>query len=252
MGVLEGRFRSMGIIGEGWRTPLGMTARRLEVDISGLHVDYGVLVMQRKVAIKGSPPKGHTTITLNARDLGAFTQHPLFLRAAATAVQGHAFAFDPDSVSIVHHPSGGGEVRFEGVWAADGERYRVLMQPGGHRHHAAAATATTGDGAAAPKKLRVGAQHVPRGGGAPDAAAAGRVAAGIADFFTNMALDLDGIEVTRPVLSLRPWRGGSAAAGGGYRGSSSSDKAGVVNEGDVLDICMRVRIRSFPPLNMQF
>jgi hypothetical protein len=167
-------------------------------------------------------------------------------------LQGHAFAFDPDSVSIVHHPSGGGEVRFEGVWAADGERYRVLMQPGGHRHHAAAATATTGDGAAAPKKLRVGAQHVPRGGGAPDAAAAGRVAAGIADFFTNMALDLDGIEVTRPVLSLRPWRGGSAAAGGGYRGSSSSDKAGVVNEGDVLDICMRVRIRSFPPLNMQF
>jgi len=33
MGVLEGRFRSMAITGDGWRTPLGMTARRLEVGL---------------------------------------------------------------------------------------------------------------------------------------------------------------------------------------------------------------------------
>jgi hypothetical protein len=40
MGVLEGRFRSMGIIGEGWRTPLGMTARRLEVRSASLRWLY--------------------------------------------------------------------------------------------------------------------------------------------------------------------------------------------------------------------
>ena len=86
-GVLEGEFRSMAIAGAGWETPLGMTARRLEVAIRGLSVDYGVLVLRRKVALKGPPPKGYTTITLNARDLGAFTQHPLFKRAAAAAVK---------------------------------------------------------------------------------------------------------------------------------------------------------------------
>jgi hypothetical protein len=57
------------------------------VDVRGLHVDYGRLILERKVSLKGPPPRGHTTITLNARDLGAFTQHPLFLRAAAGAVQ---------------------------------------------------------------------------------------------------------------------------------------------------------------------
>lgn len=169
--------------------------------------------------------------------------------------QGEAFAFDPDSTTIVHHPSGGGEVRFQGVWAADGERYAVIMQPAGHKAAAddgAGAGASSRPAGAPRRRLRVGAAHMPRGGGRPDAARAAKVAAGIADFFTNMALDLDGIEVSHPVLSLRPWRssGGNGNRGSGSGGSSSG--GGRVDEGDVLDICMRVRIRSFPPLSMSF
>lgn len=41
--------------------------------------------------------------------------------------QGTAFEFDRNSVHIQHSPVG--EVRFEGVWAANGERYRVVMRP---------------------------------------------------------------------------------------------------------------------------
>lgn len=63
-----------------------------QVDISGLHIDYGTLLTQRKVSLKGPPPRGTTSITLTAADLGAFTQHPLFLRAAATAVEVRAWA----------------------------------------------------------------------------------------------------------------------------------------------------------------
>jgi hypothetical protein len=159
------------------------------------------------------------------------------------------------------------------------------MQPGGHRHHLgrdggsardASGGAGVGDGAgvgsggAAPKKLRVGAQHVPHaeaggggggGGDAAAAAAAGQVAAGVAEFFSSMAvaeffssmaIDLDGIEVSHPVLSLRPWRrrnGGGRGGGGGMDGAGGGAR---FEEGDMLDINMRVRIRAFPPLNMQF
>lgn len=34
-GLLEGRFRGMSIVGQQWVTPLGLTARRLEVRLDG-------------------------------------------------------------------------------------------------------------------------------------------------------------------------------------------------------------------------
>jgi len=60
------------------------------------------------------------------------------------------------------------------------------------------------------------------------------VAQGIAHFFTHMALDLQGIELRQPVLQLHP--------------GDTSDS----NEGDLLEISMKTRLRGFPPLNMQF
>jgi hypothetical protein len=49
-----------------------------------------------------------------------------------------------------------------------------------------------------------------------------------------MALDLQGIELRQPVLQLHP--------------GDTSDS----NEGDLLEISMKTRLRGFPPLNMQF
>ncbi len=53
----------------------------------------------------------------------------------------------------------------------------------------------------------------------------------MAHFFTHMAIDLQGIELKSPVLMLHK----------GQEGGS-----------ELLDIGMKLRIRSFPPLDMKF
>ena len=60
------------------------------------------------------------------------------------------------------------------------------------------------------------------------------VAQGIANFFSTMALDLQGIEIKHPVLTLHP-------------GDVSDSQ-----EGDLLQIALRLRLRAFPPLDMKF
>jgi hypothetical protein len=47
--------------------------------------------------------------------------------AAAAATQGQAFHWDKDSIVIQHAQNC---VQFTGTWAANGERYRVVMLPG--------------------------------------------------------------------------------------------------------------------------
>jgi hypothetical protein len=147
--------------------------------------------------------------------------------------QGVAFSFDPDSVTITPGVSssgssgggGGGRVCFTGTWAADGRRYRVVMLPGvpsvpGQR----------------PPPLRVGAQALLSDSVAPVVdAGAQAVAAGIASFFSSLSLDLQGIDVHSPLLSLH-----------------SDDRKGQAPEDLLLQIVMRVRLRGFPPLDMQF
>jgi hypothetical protein len=56
----------------------------------------------------------------------------------------------------------------------------------------------------------------------------------MAKFFSSLALDLQGIEIKSPVLSLHP-------------GDTSDSQ-----EGDLLEIDMKLRLRAFPPLDMQF
>lgn len=66
------------------------------------------------------------------------------------------------------------------------------------------------------------------------AAGAQVVAQGIANFFSTLALDLQGIEIKQPVLTL-------------HAGDVSDSQ-----EGDLLEIALRLRLRAFPPLDMQF
>ena len=60
------------------------------------------------------------------------------------------------------------------------------------------------------------------------------VAQGIANFFSHLTLDLQGIELKQPVLRLHP-------------GDVSDSQ-----EGDLLEIGLKLRLRAFPPLDMQF
>jgi hypothetical protein len=65
-------------------------------------------------------------------------------------------------------------------------------------------------------------------------AGAQAVASGMAKFFSSLALDLQGIEIKSPLLSL-------------HAGDTSDSQ-----EGDLLEIDMKLRLRAFPPLDMQF
>eukprot|EP00878_Enallax_costatus_P037216 GHUV01042022.1.p1 GENE.GHUV01042022.1~~GHUV01042022.1.p1 ORF type:complete len:236 (+),score=22.71 GHUV01042022.1:38-745(+) len=149
-GLLDGRFNALSIDGRHWVTPLKMTAHRLEVEIGTMQVDYGRLLTERKVSMKNIPA-GSVRIHLSSKDMGNFLAHPMFQRAAETAVQGQPFHFDRDSVQIAHD-SHGGQVHFTGTWAANGQRYRVLMLPG-----------QAGLCGGRPQ-LQVGAQHICEGG----------------------------------------------------------------------------------------
>lgn len=207
LGVLGGRFGSMQIQGRGWHTPLKMTAEELVVDVGELAVDYGALVWQRKLSLKNQPI-GTCSLVLTSTDLGNFMMHPLMAQVSNRAVQGRPFFFDKNTVLVNSHE---GFVEFEGVAAVDSQRYRLHM------------TTLAGRG------LAVTAELVARGSQGDDTELSvmeEEVAEGIRRMFTNINLDLQGVELTLPTLTILP--------------------------GDLLQIQMRIRIRELPPLSMQF
>lgn len=223
-GLMDGRFNSMCIEGRHWHTPLGMTAHKLEVQIGAMQVDLGTLVWERRVAMQ-NVPLGAVQIHLSGKDMGNFVSHPLFQQAASTAVQGHAFTWERGSVDISHQQR---HVLFTGRWAANGERYRILMRPG----------SSSGSSSSLRRPpLQVGAQLVTADGrpaGPADIKGTQVVAQEMANFFTNMSLDLQGIEIKNPALLLTP--------------GNSSERG----EGDLLEINMKLRLRALPPMDMQF
>ena len=92
-------------------------------------------------------------------------------------VQGHPFFFDKDTVQLRHNP-GGGDVQFEGVWAANGERYRVLMRPSSPTSCSSSSSSSNGSSSSSGRKrrqLQVGAQHLK-----PQAASSGATGAAAA------------------------------------------------------------------------
>jgi hypothetical protein len=221
-GLAGGVFRGLRVLGAGWRTPLELTARSLDVRVGTLHLDYLALLTQRRLALNAHAPHptGEATLTLSARDLGNFMGHPLLRTLSRTAVKGAAFDFDGGTVAISR-----GEVRYQGTWRGDGQRYEVVMVPGA--------------------QLRVGARRLV-GAAAGGAATtnnnnnAQAVAEGLAAFFGGLALDLQGVELARPALTLR---GGAAEGGGGGEGGGDAL---------LLEIAMQLRLRDFPPLDLAF
>jgi hypothetical protein len=140
----------------------------------------------------------------------------------------------------------------EGRWVGDGERYRVVMVP--------RLAGSSQPQQQPPPQLQVGAQHLPRPGSAPNAAGAAAVAKGLAAFFTSLEIDLQGVELERPVLAVVPsardlareaWHGHEE--GEGMEGAEGGAvEGGGQGGGALLEIGMAVRIREFPPLDLQF
>jgi hypothetical protein len=124
--LLQGRVNGVRLTGEGWRSPLNLTARHLEATVGEAVLDITAVLLQRRIVLT-NVPVGTARVVFDAPDLGNFLVHPLMAAAAATA----AFAFDQHSVRIappsVAQPEGA--VEFTGTWRSDGQRYSVRLLP---------------------------------------------------------------------------------------------------------------------------
>ncbi len=162
------------------------------------------------------------------------------------SLQGKPFHWDSSSVVIATDATGAGYVDFEGVWDHDQNKYKVRMiptpasKPGGSNGlKVSARRASPGGGSisnlseppsppscssTSSSGCEVGNNIVPAGAGS------GIVAQGLAQMFTQLQLNLQGIELSKPALKV------------------------LVEEGQepMLEITMKLKVRSLPPLNMEF
>ncbi|GIL43393.1 hypothetical protein Vafri_1166 [Volvox africanus] len=142
-GILAGRLEGAKVEGRGWESPLGLTARILDVGVGPVELDVPAVFAQQQIVLR-NVPVGSARVAFNAGDFGAFLQHPLVTVAARTAVQGCPFLFDRIGVTIIPGSGGGGGcVLLSGTLPANGQRYQLCMRPTqGGRAVAVAATPT--------------------------------------------------------------------------------------------------------------
>lgn len=215
--LLQGRVNGVRLTGEGWRSPLNLTARHLEATVGEAVLDITAVLLQRRIVLT-NVPVGTARVVFDAPDLGNFLVHPLMAAAAATA----AFAFDQHSVRIappsVAQPEGA--VEFTGTWRSDGQRYSVRLLPvaGG------AGGASTGRGRG------VQAHAVPLSSGAR-ASSANIIAADLTSLFNGLCIDLQGAEFA--FLSIRVLPGLGFAGG-------------------LVELSLSLEVKKFPPLDVKF
>ncbi|PNW84901.1 hypothetical protein CHLRE_03g163250v5 [Chlamydomonas reinhardtii] len=213
--LLAGRVEGAAVEGRLWESPLGLTARILDVEVGRVELDLAAALQQQRIALR-NVPLGAARVVFSGPDFGAFLRHPLVVAAAARAVQGLSFSFDrevlvlpPSSSSSSgssssngssSNPGGGatGAVLFSGVLPATQQRYQLTMRPAQGGGRAVTVTAVpVGTAAAIP----------PAAAGLPAAAGAG-VGAGAAAAAAAAAASLAG----SPLRSKGRGNGGPAAA----------------------------------------
>lgn len=214
--LLSGRVNGAKIYGEGWRSPLNLTAQTLEASVGETSIDPSAIVLRRSIELT-NVPVGTARVVFNRIDFGNFLVHPLMTAAAAAAVQGHAFAFDQSSVRIAapSPAARGGVVEFTGTWRGDGQRYQIRLLP-------------VPQGAAVGRGVQAHAVPLSIGGRASSARI---VEDALTKFFNTLCLDLQGAEMTFMSLNIIP---GAGFAGG------------------MADLTLRLELKKFPPLHMQF
>ncbi|KAK9815744.1 hypothetical protein WJX72_008830 [[Myrmecia] bisecta] len=142
-GLLQGAVEGVQIRGQGWTSPLGLSARILEVTLGSARLDMGVLLRQQDIMLQNTP-QGAARIVFNSTDFGNLLVHPLVKQLASRAIQGSGFLFDKYSVCICPDQGTSGAVEFSGVWTGDGHMYHLLLSPQGQRAHVSTRLADNG------------------------------------------------------------------------------------------------------------
>jgi len=251
--LMGGKFGGMVVTGTKWRTPLMLTAETIDLSVGDMLIDYPKLLMQAKVQLKNIPT-GTVKFVLSPTDLGNLMVHELMKLPSSRAVLGKPFFFDKGSVVLGESPTTRETyVQFEGVAAADGQRYRVVMTPCNQRRLRVSARRVEMDSSMDEDDIPSSSSPSPPGSipgyGTPSLAASGidttqgpgAVAAGMTQLFTGLVINLSGVEISKPQLSL--FR--APAAPGSARPGQPPPQM-------LLQIAMSVRILELPPLNMKF
>mmetsp|Transcript_26815 Transcript_26815/g.67453 ORF Transcript_26815/g.67453 Transcript_26815/m.67453 type:complete len:298 (-) Transcript_26815:76-969(-) len=120
-GVMQGALTGAVVRGIGWESPLGLSARLLEVKVGTAEVDIARTLQTQNIQLS-NVPTGTGRVRFTEADFGNFLRHPLMRSAASTAVEGFPFDFDADTVQL-RVQQHGGSLSFAGVWQRDGRRY---------------------------------------------------------------------------------------------------------------------------------
>lgn len=224
--LMGGVFGGMEIRGRDWITPLSLTAKTIRCEVGEIHIDY-LGLLSGNITIKNIAT-GQCDLRLGSEDLGRFFIHPILQPISAKAIGGQAFHWDSRAVTIGME-EGVGVVRLEGNY--NGSRYLVKMTPtidsssnssqGGLKVSARRAVEKQQDGREeSDEEVRARKE------------ASEAVARGLAIMFSSLCINLQGIELSKPSLSVVP-------------PSGQGDEAS-------LDITMKIRIKSIPPFDMAF
>lgn len=215
--LLAGRVNSVTIKGEGWRSPLNLTAQSLEATVGAAALDYGQALARREIVLT-NVPTGTARIVFSEADLGNFLVHPLVVEAAKAVVQGAPFVFDRESVRIEppskERPEGA--IHLTGMARHNNARFQVELLPVGR------GVAAGGRGVQA---------HAIALDAGSRSSSANAVEDALTRFFNSLTVSLDGVEMR--LMSL------AVAAGTGFAGA-------------LADLRLQLAVKSFPPLNVRF
>lgn len=124
--VMQGRVAGVTIRGRGWRSPLGLSCRTLEVAVPrGAGIDVDALFQRQRILLS-APVTGDGVVVLDARDFDAFLSHPRMpspgrdLAFRAGGARGAPCEVDPKR----------GVVRFSCASLPDGNVLRCELQGG--------------------------------------------------------------------------------------------------------------------------
>lgn len=278
--LMQGKVQGVRVAGQSWCSQLGLTAHLFDINLCESGVDYAAMFMQRKVILTNQPT-GWARVLFDAEDFDNFLAHPLVVEAASTAVRGQTFTFERGSAvlhtcgeaadqTVESNQVAGAEthIRFRGSWQDD--TYEIILTPDRSRKlqetfskvvSSRTSSADSASSATAGYNSRVCVRaslvHASQNSNYADYGNHGSahditifqgnfdnsmmIAGCMQAFFNRLQLDLQGAELKFAGMSFHA-PGDSFSTG---THTASSDRV-------LVDLQLSLRLRSFPPLDVQF